>query len=51
MIELWGAEQNLDAVGWFDRILWVEQEAVIHMVQLLESLDDPDLRLEGIDNA
>ena len=51
MIVLWGAEENLDDVGWFDRILWAQQEAVIHVMQLLESADDPDLRLGVIDDA
>ena len=31
--------------------MWAQQEAVIHVILVLESAQDPDLRLEWIDDA
>ena len=50
MIVVRGREQNLDDVGWFDGILWAQEEVVIILIQRLVSADDPDLRLEWIDD-
>ena len=46
MLALLGGEENLDDIGWFDGILWAQQEAMIHVMQFQESADDPDLPLE-----
>ena len=51
MVVVWGAEQTLEDVGLFDGILWAQEEVVILVIQLLISAEDPDLRLEGIDDA
>ena len=51
MIVVWGAEQTLEDIGWFDGILWAQEEVEILVIQLLKSADDPDLCLEGIDDG